>query len=184
MRRMSHEPESPPASGPFDRFRHDHADVHAWLDALERWQAGVHAGTASPLPPEAVSQLERRFESHMAAEDAVLFPALADAFPASRPTLRQLESDHAELHAMLRVLAACVRGEPDANAVEQAAVAARDFVDLLRLHIRREEVAVFDVATRALGRAEIEALTARLDARVAPEVKRGAADEPPRGAAS
>jgi hemerythrin-like domain-containing protein len=42
------------------------------------------------------------------------------------------------------------------------AVQLRDFVDLLRIHIRKEEVVVFRVAERALAPDAVAALAARM----------------------
>ncbi len=163
MGSMHTPPAGTPGSGPFARFRQDHAAVRQRLDTLEAW---LHGGAdAAPLRP-AIEHLERQFATHMAAEDAVLFPAVREAFPASRETLAQLAADHAEMRSMLKLLAA--RAGESSDGDEQLRVVARDLVDLLRLHVQREETAVFDVATRALPPEALAALAARMSAYAGP----------------
>ncbi len=171
----------PDGFGPFAQFRLDHAAVRERLDVLDAWLARGSGAPASDALPELVGHLHRQFATHMAAEDAVLFPAVADAFPACRGTLAQLQADHAELRSML---AAIARWAPEASGADpggHARVALRDFIDLLRLHIHREEVAVFDVATRALSPAEIEALATRLGEFLDPRRPPVSPRPPPKG---
>ncbi len=159
----------PPDSGPFGRFRADHEAVLARLEPLERRLGAAAAADDDVVLRELVTHLEHQFATHMAAEDAVLFPAVAEAFPTARGTLAQLQAEHVELRLMLATIARWERRDEAEAPGEQLTVALRDFVDLLRLHIHREEIAVFDVATRALSPAEIEALASKLDAFLDPD---------------
>jgi hemerythrin-like domain-containing protein len=53
--------------------------------------------------------------------------------------------------------------EPDpSDRDEQVAVQVRDFIDLLRIHIRKEEAVVIRVAERVLRPREVQALAARM----------------------
>ena len=45
---------------------------------------------------------------------------------------------------------------------EQIVVQLRDFIDLLRIHIRKEEALVISVAERVLRQSEVELLKARM----------------------
>lgn len=152
-----------PAATPFAGFRRDHARVLARLRAVERdvlaphgLRPGAHARVG-----RLVVLLERQFATHMAAEDALLYPVLADVLPESRSALAPLAEDHAELRSLLASLAAELESKA-ARRDERLAVQLRDLIDLLRLHIRREESAVFEVAERILGAREARALEERL----------------------
>ena len=156
-------PGHPNAGDPFAAFRGDHARVLERLAALD---AGV-LGASGPLDVaplrDLVAHLERQFATHMAAEDRVLFPALSAAFPEARGTLEPLVEEHAEMRQMLVSLRRLLDQSPDAARDEQLLVLARDLSDLLRLHIRKEESVVLDVAARVLSRAELDAMAAGLE---------------------
>lgn len=149
---------------PFLAFRHDHAAVLARLERLEREAGGPGATPAEAPLRELVAHLERQFATHMAAEDHVLYPALRSAFPEARGTLDPLLADHAELRQLRAALARLLDGAPAPARDEQVAVLARDLADLLRLHIRREESVVLDVAARVLNHDELSAMAVGLDA--------------------
>ena len=153
----------PHAGDHFEALRGDHARV---LERLATLDAGILGGSRpideAPLR-DLATHLERQFATHMAAEERVLFPALRAAFPEGRGTLEPLLADHSELRQMLVTLCALLERSPDAARDEQIVVLARDFSDLLRLHIRKEESFVFDVAERVLSRAELDEMAAGLD---------------------
>lgn len=147
----------------FEGLRGDHARVLERLAALD---AGLLGGSAAideaPLR-DLAAHLERQFATHMAAEERVLFPALRAAFPEGRGTLEPLLADHAEMRQMLVELFGLLARAAGAARDEQLVVLARDLSDLLRLHIRKEESVVLDVAERVLSRAELDAMTAGLE---------------------
>lgn len=150
--------------GPFARFRRDHRRVLAQLDALER----DASGTGRRVPREAhlrnvLDLLARQFATHMTAEDTVLYPALAEAFPESRATLAPLRLEHRELRLMLAALADAFALVPGPVRDEQLQVQTWDFVHLLRIHIRKEEHSVFDLAERVLRPHETRDLVDRLE---------------------
>jgi hemerythrin-like domain-containing protein len=151
-----------PRPDPFARFRHDHATVLAEIDDLERSALGGSVAPDEDALRTVLALLASQFATHMAAEDAVLYPALEGAFPAGRTTLEALRADHAELRLMLATLLQWLAAPPSGARNEQLQVVLRDFVDLLRLHIHREESAVFDVASRVLSNTEAEALARRI----------------------
>ena len=159
---MSATPNPVAGGDPFSFFRADHGRLLARLDELERQ---VLSGAGAPDEQalrELVAVLERQFATHMAAEDAILFPALDDAFPVLQATLEPLREDHLELRLMLATLAEQLSRPVSPPRAEQVVVLARDLTDLLRLHVHREEAAVFDVAQRALTPEETTALVDRL----------------------
>jgi len=160
--------------GPFARFRRDHRRVLAQLDTLEQSASGSRR--RAPRDPELrdmLALLARQFATHMTAEDTVLYPALADAFPESRATLAPLRLEHRELRLMLAALADAFALAPGAPRDEQLQVQTWDFVHLLRIHILKEEHSVFDLAERVLRPHEVRDLVERLEA-CFPQQSRGA----------
>jgi hypothetical protein len=87
-------------------------------------------------------------------------PLEAGAWRAVRTLLELLE--RLELRQMLGDLVACLELPAGPARDERVRIELRDFVDLLRLHIAKEESAVFSVAARALTAAELEAISAGL----------------------
>jgi len=174
----------------FQRLRADHARVLAELNALER-AAGIATpprgrARAAAKPRDAAARsrvngaelrrvlalMAAQFDTHMAAEDEALFPALARALPETLGRLEPFEAEHQELRSMLASLESLARQSGGPTRDEQIAVQARDFVDLLRIHVRKEEAVVFRVAEQVLAPAELD--------RVANRVTRGAIDRPHR----
>src|SRR5512138_1514068 len=88
----------------FERMREDHRRVLAEADALEAAMAGAK-GSDGPGSVEALDRLtallDRQFGTHMAAEDDVLYPALMEALPETRPSIEPLRADHGVLRMML-----------------------------------------------------------------------------------
>jgi hemerythrin-like domain-containing protein len=150
----------------FERMRREHQQVLRALEVLERAAAGSRTPAAGGWPGapalDVLALLGRQFATHMAAEDEVLFPALARALPETVPSLEPLRADHAVLRMMLSDLRHALARPADSARNEQVAVQLRDFVDLLRIHIRKEEVVVFRVAERALAPDAVAALAARM----------------------
>jgi hemerythrin-like domain-containing protein len=149
------------AASPFARFRRDHRRVLARLSAMEATAPGRRGVLESPLRRH-LATLARQFDTHMAAEEAVLYPALAVAFPEARGTLAPLHEEHADLRAMLSSLGASLDQPAGGERNVQIAIQVRDFVDLLRVHIRKEESVVFDVSERVLKARELRGLARRL----------------------
>lgn len=123
---------------------------------------GRRAVAERPLR-DLVHHFEPLFETHMRAEDESLFPALECALPETAASLQGLRDDHRALRGLLASLA--MRLEQPRHGVrdEQLRVLARDFIDLLRLHVRREEGIVFTVASRVLSEDELATLAGRLE---------------------
>jgi hypothetical protein len=107
------------------------------------------------------ARLDRQFATHMVAEEEALFPSLELALPETRPILALLRTEHAELRAMLAGLGALLDDENAAGRDEQLVVQWLDFAALLRIHIRREEAAIFGVAERILPPRELARVEAR-----------------------
>jgi hypothetical protein len=157
----------------FRKLRADHRRVLGALDTLERevallrpagltrTRARAAAGVrrVRPLPTRSlaalVSGLARQFATHMTAEDDSLFPSLAAALPETERSLEPLRAEHAELRAILASLAALLDSPRSSARDEQIVVQWRDFAALLRIHIRKEEALVFNVAEHALPPREL-----------------------------
>ena len=146
----------------FERMRQDHRGVLEEIDALEKAVARGAGGDSQGVLERVTALLSHQFGSHMAAEDDVLYPALMDALPETRPSIEPLRADHGVLRMMLADLEEAMRQEPGEMRDEQIVVQVRDLVDLLRIHIRKEEAVVIGVAERVLRPAEVEALAARM----------------------
>jgi hemerythrin-like domain-containing protein len=158
-----------------ERLKGDHEQVLRDIAALEgalarRGRAASHAEIGRVL-----AMLERQFHTHMAAEDQILYPAIARAIPASAPSLEPLHDEHAELRQMLHRLQTTLLEPKGADRDEQIPIQVHDLADLLRLHIRKEESLVFHVAARLLAPEEIGAVLNRMNA----EPRADAAGEKP-----
>ena len=149
----------------FDRMRRDHRNVLERVSALER-------GLLRTRPPSKdqdhvirnlIAHLERQFATHMAGEDRVLFPELTPVLPSGESSLAPLRAEHEELRAMLERLQQTLRRRPGSARDEEITIQVRDLIDLLRLHIRKEEI-VLGVAERVLTPREIDGLEARVRA--------------------
>lgn len=154
----------------FQDLRRDHARVLDEIGALEASLAKTTRGKGAPALaerslPALVALLQAQFDSHMAAEDEVLYPALLGAIPAASGSIEPLFAEHAELRQMLARLAATLNEPATADRSEQIGVQVHDLADLLRLHIRKEESLVFRLAPQLLAPREIAAVSARLSQR-------------------
>lgn len=151
-----------------ERLKRDHErvlrDVTELEGALARPAARVDGPAAEDRIERVLAMLERQFQTHMAAEDQLLYPAIARAIPASAPSLEPLHDEHAELRQMLHRLQATLRESASADRDEQIPIQVHDLADLLRLHIRKEESLVFHVAARLLAPEEIAAVLHRMNA--------------------
>lgn len=151
----------------FQGMRNDHGRVLVRLAILESAVKDLTRGVGPEWPGsevhEVLAMLARQFQTHMAAEDEVLYPALAEALPQARPSLEPLRADHRTLRMMLSDLEESLRAPAHEARNEQIGVQLRDLVDLLRIHIRKEEAIVFALAERALTQKEVQSLAALMD---------------------
>jgi hemerythrin-like domain-containing protein len=171
----------------FERMRKDHRSVLEHVARLERGAlaktrtARARSGEHDRELRALIAMLERQFATHMAAEDQVLYPQLTQVLPQCEAAVAPLRAEHDELRAMLHRLAKTLREPPGPTRDEQIAVQARDLIDLLRLHIRKEESIVLSVAERVLTPLEIDALEARIRTIVPAAAKRRGSGVPRQG---
>ena len=150
----------------FERMRSDHRRV---LETVAGIEAALLSGATRIVAAEDEAQLrtaftllEEHFTTHMTAEDEVLYPALLETLPEARVSIEPLAGEHLELRDMLVRLRATLAEPAGLDRDEQIAVQLRDFIDLLRIHIRKEEALVISVAERVLRPREVELFATRM----------------------
>jgi hemerythrin-like domain-containing protein len=114
---------------------------------------------------EFIELLKQQFLSHKIVESEVLYPALVAALPQTKATIGPLHAEHAEIRNMVARLETTLEEKPGLARDEQITVQTRDLVDLLRIHLRKEEALVLGVAERVLKPSEIGAMKERMQAR-------------------
>jgi hemerythrin-like domain-containing protein len=163
----------------FQQMREDHRRVLEDILVLERAASGRPEQRDESWPGDdarrVLRALTRQFATHMAAEDEVLYPVLIGTLPETRLSLEPLFADHDALRLMLDDLGAMLEEPAGLARNEQIAIGFQDFIDLLRIHIRKEEAIVIGVAERVLNDAEVAALAARLGRRTEADSSRPAA---------
>ena len=148
---------------PTDLLRCEHATIMGALEKLEALTGELSRGDllqserASALTAFLVSYLEN---FHLEKEERLLFPALRDAgMPEHIGPLPVLLGEHEKARHLLRVMVEAVAGGLD-DAGEFVA-AADEFVGLMRVHIRKENGALFIAAEDLLDdRAKLDLLEA------------------------
>jgi hemerythrin-like domain-containing protein len=162
----------------FERTREEHRRVLEKLEALEAAAARDARGGRRKWSADEIHKflegMGGAFESHMRAEDDGLFPTLLEALPQAMANVEPLRAEHATLRTMLAQLAATIEEPAGAERDEQIGVQMKDLIDLVRIHIRKEEALVISVAERVLRPREVEALAARMS-----RGERGARTGPP-----
>jgi len=144
-----------------ERMRSDHRQVLERLALLVPEPGDGSMRTQRPGVPEVrafVEFLGIQFDHHMVAEDRILFPIVANALPATTESLAPLSLEHRELRSMLDSLAALLDSPAGSARDEQIGVQLADLAELLRIHIRKEERLVFQIAERVLLPGELERL--------------------------
>lgn len=150
-------------AGCLEQMRDDHRRV---IERLAQLAPEPGTAAAHPAPPdvprlrEFVAFLARQFDVHMGAEDRILFPILADLLPAMTESLAPLRAEHEELRSMLAALTAQLDAPAGEFRDQQIAIQVADLADLLRIHTRKEERLVFELAERVLRPGELERLVA------------------------
>jgi hemerythrin-like domain-containing protein len=166
---------------PHDVFKQLRADHRHVLDELPELERAAGIGARRKSAPRAstlrriLQTLARQFDTHLAAEEEVLFPLLAQALPETLGRLEPLSLEHQELRGLLGSLSRLMKVPANAEREEQIAVQARDLVDLLRIHVRKEEALVFRLAERVLGPEQLNEVATRLANGPASPVRRARA---------
>jgi hemerythrin-like domain-containing protein len=120
------------------RLLHDHLELDALFTRLmDAFQANAREDTQSLW-----TELERRLERHFQVEERHLFPRFEKL---DATETRALREDHTRLRQRLGELGAGV----DLKLVR--AEVARDFIDMLRAHAKREDELLYRWAREALA---------------------------------
>ena len=139
-------------TGTFARLRAEHARAQVLLAAFERALSEAPGPTRDERPLLAMARyLAGPFAKHLATEEGVFYPALVQHLPELAQLLKPLLEDHAELRGMTRSLELFVGQPPGVKREEQMLVLGRDLVDLMRLHIAKEERSALDWSERVLS---------------------------------
>lgn len=148
----------------FTQLRSDHRVVLGQMNAVDRVLAIAHPPLSTAALESFVgfaAHLDRQFATHLIAEDEVLYPTLALRLTNGRALVEPLHVEHQELRDMLASFNVALASPTSAQRDEQLLVQIRDLVDLLRIHIRKEEALLFGVAERVLEPGDLAELDAR-----------------------
>ncbi len=144
------------------KVRQAHDDVSVQVDALERRLARL-AATADAAARtdtlmavrQALTAIEVGFAHSVALEHSTVFPLVRETLPEASPLLLAQRGEHGDLAAMIHTLAALVTERSSDWRDEQLRVVGRDLIDLLRIHMRKEEAALYRVLERVLTAEEL-----------------------------
>src|SRR5512143_4062102 len=137
----------------------EHEAILSALQLLERMAAEGEKGT----PPEQKDILEfiaflKEFadKCHHGKEEGLLFPAMIGAgVPDRGGPIGVMMGEHDEGRRLIRAMEAAVSPAVDGPKFSQAA---REYIQLLRAHIQKENLVLFPLAERALGQPVLENL--------------------------
>jgi hemerythrin-like domain-containing protein len=114
-------------------------------------EGGVLPETVARVAARAVDRWDLEISNHLAVEEEVVFPAIVQAL-GEYPLVDEIVAEHRQLERVVDQL----RVAPEAGLLRQ-------FTDLLRKHIRREENDLFEDIQRRLPRKLLDALGAEID---------------------
>jgi hemerythrin-like domain-containing protein len=101
------------------------------------------------LARRCVDRFEVELANHFEVEEQVLFPA------AQSPLTEELVAEHRQLESLVEKL----RAAPSASVL-------KEFIALLRRHIRREESELFEQMQREIARERLDSLGVEIEGRV------------------
>jgi hemerythrin-like domain-containing protein len=151
---------------PTEILRKEHDAISRMLDAADR--AGDRLQRKQPIRPELLEGMAEFFElfldkCHHGKEEELFFPALAKkGMPVEGGPIGVMLGEHTQgrtLAGQMKQLAARYKsGDADAGAA-----AARQYADLLREHILKENTVLFPMAEGLLSPSEGEALAEKFE---------------------
>lgn len=130
-----------------------HQEVLERLDTLERQ---LNGGADADLEAFA-SYLHADVVQHFALEEEALFPILGRHLSPAQGPLAVMNAEHADFRALLNQLTEAIRA---ADAAQQRQCG-QDLIDLLRVHIAKEDQVLFPMAMRLLNPTEQSEVDAR-----------------------
>lgn len=150
-------------------FYEEHEAVEEQLRRLEQMLPAPEPAGMNAV----IGSLEADLDHHLAHEEQALFPLLERYLPRDRGPIAVMLLEHAELRQRVgnlrrafdawRRKAEAREGGGAAHAGKLLTAAARQVIELLRMHIAKEDQILFPLARRFLSAAEIAELQAHLD---------------------
>jgi len=147
-----------------ETLRRDHAHLAAILDSVDELllrratglAAGRAAGTFAGSAHGRALEFAARLGAHLAteAEFEVAIAARSDDDATTRSVLSSVRGEHLELRSMLGALVHTLDAPSGARRDEGAAVQLRDLVDLVRIHLRKEDVLLLAATSAAASPAQ------------------------------
>jgi hemerythrin-like domain-containing protein len=145
-------------------LRDEHEGIRLMLRILDAVATRLEAGQSVPRKDlDAIIEFLAVFadKCHHAKEEEYLFPALEKAgVPRERGPIGVMLAEHSKGRGFIADLKAAVAGvaAQDRGSIDSFARAARDYIDLLRAHIDKENNVLFPMAESRLGDPEDAAL--------------------------
>ncbi|MCC7175993.1 MAG: hemerythrin domain-containing protein [Bryobacterales bacterium] len=140
-----------PALAPLSRQHHNGLALCVLTERSLKGEASPE--TVARLAAQAAGRWDLEIANHFAIEEDVVFPAVVREF-GPQALIDELLAEHHQLERFVEQL----RAAPDAAFL-------REFIELLRKHIRREENELFEDVQRRLPRKILDALGVEIDAR-------------------
>lgn len=148
-------------------LRDEHDVILQGLQLLEACTEKLESGeTVSPDTLDSLIEFFKLFadKTHHGKEEALLFPAMAEkGFSYESGPLHCMLSEHEQNRALTRrmVQASTELRGGDKSAGERFAEAAGEYIYVLRQHIQKENMVLFNMAEQAIPAAEEPALLAK-----------------------
>lgn len=166
-----HEPHAHPSEGlPSDILEEEHRVIERMLDVLTKLSAKLSQGETPPLWifTEA-SEFVADFADacHHAKEEKRMFPMLEEAgMSRDEGPLSVMLSDHERGRAYNQAMRAAAQrlADGEESSRQQLIDAINGYVELLRMHIKKEDNALFPMANRLLTSAQQKRLLEEFDA--------------------
>jgi len=147
----------------------EHRGIERMLKAMEKALPRLEGGDGSTVPlfVQGVDFL-RHFadQCHHHKEEKVLFPLLAEkGVPVEGGPVGVMLHEHEQGRRYIRIMDEAIQRYQagDAAALKDLATAARGYIDLLRVHIQKEDNVLFQMANRLLSPEEQRDLVKTFD---------------------
>jgi hemerythrin-like domain-containing protein len=141
-------------------LRNEHDVILRGLDILESCSEKLEAGEkVSPDTLDSLIEFFRLYadKTHHGKEEALLFPAMIEkGFSRESGPIHCMLSEHEQNRALTRqmIQASAEYRAGDKAAAERFTNSARDYIYVLRQHIQKENMVLFNMAEEVLGPAE------------------------------
>jgi hemerythrin-like domain-containing protein len=155
---------------PIDELKTEHRAIERALDLLARLAGGIEASGGNGRREDARRLVEffKLFADtcHHGKEEGLLFPVL-ERIGVSRQggPIGVMLAEHDRGRAQVQVMEAALTGlsGSDASAAARFREAARDYADLLRQHIYKEDHVLFEIAEQRLSKTQQNRLSEQFE---------------------